>query len=376
MTRTVLDADVVVAGLGVHGTAAAYELAARGRRVIGFDRFGEGHLRGSSHGRTRMIRRAYPNPVWNPLVERAYVGWRRWERRTGETLLHRTGGLYAHPEPGQLQGPGCETVSDPDRLRELAPGLSLPDGWHAVSDPDAGVLEAGAALRAARAAARTDGAELIFDEPVLGWTPVGSGPDAGVVVHTGRRSVRARRLVVATAGWVPDLVPELGGLFSTWRILTVTLRPGHPAAAPPSLPAFSVHRPQGLMFGLPDVAGSGYKAGTDTERIWDPERPVEPAAADEVAALCTLMSRHVPEVPAHPSTDVAEARACLYTMTTDRRFVIGRLPATPQVVVAAACSGHGFKFGPAVGEAAADLCEGIDRPDLDFVGVTRRLTAA
>ena len=81
-------------------------------------------------------------------------------------------------------------------------------------------------------------------------------------------------------------------------------------------------------------------------------------------------------MPADPSADVVEASACLYTMTADRRFVVGTLPATPQVVVAAACSGHGFKFGPAVGEAAADLCAGIDRPDLDFVGVARRVTAA
>ncbi|MEQ3549009.1 FAD-dependent oxidoreductase [Pseudonocardia nematodicida] len=375
MSRPDLDADVVVAGLGVHGTATAHELAARGQRVIGFDRFGEGHLRGSSHGRTRMIRRAYPNPVWNPLVERAYAGWERWEKRSGATLLHRTGGLYAHPEPGQLQGPGCETVSDPDRMRELAPGLSLPEGWHAVSDPHAGVLEAATALETARAGARADGAELAFDEPVLRWAATGSGPDAGVVVVTGKRTVRARRLVVATAGWVPELAPELAGVFTTWRILTVTLRPGPPVAAPPSLPAFSVHRPDGLMFGLPDVAGSGYKAGTDTEQPWDPERPVDPVGPDELARMCALMARHVPGAAADPSHDVADATACLYTMTADRRFVIGALPASPQVVVAAACSGHGFKFGPAVGEAAADLCTGVERPDLEFIGVTRRLPA-
>ncbi|WP_436443645.1 FAD-dependent oxidoreductase, partial [Enterococcus faecium] len=82
-------------------------LAGRGVRVIGVDRFAPGHSRGSSHGRTRMIRRAYPNPVWNPLVEKAFDAWEALERASGEKLLHRTGGLYAHEGASQLQGPDC-----------------------------------------------------------------------------------------------------------------------------------------------------------------------------------------------------------------------------------------------------------------------------
>ncbi|WP_165949660.1 FAD-dependent oxidoreductase [Micromonospora sp. KC207] len=363
------EVEVLVVGLGIHGSAAAYELALRGVRVAAIDQFAEDHHRGSSHGRTRMIRRAYPNPVWSDLVERAFAGWERWERASGETLLHRTGGLYAHRGTSQLQGPGCEIVEDTDRLRELMPSFVVPDGHQAVFDPSAGVVEAGTALGVARAGARAAGAELVFGERMLRWQASGEG----CLVETSARRIRARSLVLATGAWVGRAVPRLADLFEVWRIVTVTLRSGQPPARPPWLGAFSVDRPEGLLFGIPDAAGNGFKAGIDAGEVWDPERPVVPPTGGEISELCRLMTRYVPGVDADPERDVVEAASCLYTMTRDRRFVLGRLPWAQPVVVAAACSGHGFKFGPAIGAAVADLCRGEERRDLDFVGVERRL---
>ncbi|TCB97251.1 FAD-dependent oxidoreductase [Micromonospora zingiberis] len=362
--------DVLVVGLGVQGTAAAYELGQRGVSVIAIDQFAEGHHRGSSHGRTRMIRRAYPNPAWNHLVARAFAGWERWERASGETLVHRTGGLYAHRGVSRLQGPGCEVVEDRSRMRELMPSFVVPEGYQAVFDPSAGVVEAESALTVARAGARAAGVELAYGERMLGWQAVGEG----CLVETSARRIRARSLVLATGGWVGRVVPRLADLFEVWRIVTVSLRADQPVARPPGLGAFSVDRPEGLVFGIPDAAGNGFKAGVDVGEVWDPGQPVAPPTDGEISELCRLMAQYVPGVRADPARDVAEAAACLYTMTQDRRFVLGRLPWAPSVVVAAACSGHGFKFGPAIGEAVADLCCGEERRDLDFVGVQRRLS--
>lgn len=361
---TAFDADVIVVGLGVHGSAAAAALARRGVDVIAVDRFAPGHTRGSSHGRTRMIRRAYPNPVWNDFVARAFDGWRALEDESGQTLVHRTGGLYAHRGDSQLQGPGCEIVDDPVRIGALMPGFAVPDGYRAVYDPSAGVVEAGRALVALHASAAANGAQLRWGVRADGWSRV----PGGVVLRTDQGDLRARRLVIAGGSWMGALVPELAPLLEVWRILTLTVAPGQPAGMVPSLGAFSVDRAEGLVFGIPDADGNGVKLGVDAGAIWDPETPVHAPTDAEADELRALLGRFVPELDTSP----VELAACLYTMTADKRFVIGSLGRAPEVIIASACSGHGFKFGPAVGEALADLATDLPREDLAFISTARR----
>ncbi len=341
--------DVVVLGLGVHGSAAVYELAARGVDVVGVERFAAGHTRGSSHGATRMIRRAYPNPVWNPLVERAYAGWDRWAEADGSPFLHPTGGLYGHRGDGTMQG-GRSAEAPNSAWAELAPSLSLPEGYGAVHDPDAGVLEAARALAFAQRAAAEAGAELRFGETVLDWAVV----DGVVTVRTDRGELRARRLVLAGGPWAGRLLPGAEGFFEVWRILTFTAPAGQGLAQPDALGCFSVDLPEGLVFGLPEVAGSGAKIGIDAGPVWDPETPVAPPTAEEAEALAALLRRFVPGI----ETEGGEAVACLYTMTPDKRFVVGPLPGSPEIIAASACSGHGFKHSAGIGLVAAELLTG------------------
>src|SRR5438309_328453 len=90
--------DVIVLGLGGMGSAAAYQLARRGKRVLGLEQFTAGHDRGSSHGHSRVIRQAYfEDPAYVPLLLRAYELWRQIEAESGETLLTITGGLMVGP---------------------------------------------------------------------------------------------------------------------------------------------------------------------------------------------------------------------------------------------------------------------------------------
>ncbi|MFG6477243.1 N-methyl-L-tryptophan oxidase [Microbacterium sp. P06] len=359
-----VETDVVVLGLGVHGSAVAASLARRGHRVVGLERFDDGHSRGSSHGRTRMIRRAYPNPAWNGFVARAYAAWADLERESGEVLIHRTGGVYAHAGASQLQGPDCVALDDAAAVAEVMPALRIPDGYGAVYDPNAGVLEAGRALGALRRSAVSRGADLRFGAQVDGWEPASTG----VVVRTGDDEIRAQRLIVAAGPWAGRMLPSLAPLLDVWRILTLTVAAGQPAGAPPQLGAFSIDRPEGLVFGIPDAEGNGLKIGVDAGPVWDPEVPVAPATAEEVHQLRTLMTTYVPGI----DVSKIDAVACLYTMTEDKRFILGPLAAAPEVIAVSACSGHGFKFGAAVGEAVADLHEGVPRPDLDFVSTARR----
>jgi sarcosine oxidase len=96
-------ADVAVIGLGAMGALTAWRLAARGAKVIAFERFRPGHDRGSSHGESRIFRTAYfESPEYVPLLHRAHQLWRRLESESGSVLLTETGGLMIGTADGEL----------------------------------------------------------------------------------------------------------------------------------------------------------------------------------------------------------------------------------------------------------------------------------
>jgi sarcosine oxidase len=354
--------DAVVLGLGIHGSAAVLELAQRGLDVVGIEQFDPVHSRGSSHGATRMIRRAYPHPVWNDLVNRAYLGWDRWSLMAGHSFVQTTQGLYAHRGAPALQGGRSRPVTAAE-LSAVAPSFRPPLDYGVVHDPDAGVIDAAGALEFARRAAASAGAALFFGQKVLDWTV----DDGVVTIRTTSGRLRARRLVLTGGPWVSSFLPHTTEFFEVWRILTLTVPTGQAVAQSPALGCFSVDLPEGLVFGLPETAGGGAKIGIDAGPVWDPDVPVAAPTDEEVEHLAGLLEGFVPGI----HTDGGEAVACLYTMTPDKRFVVGALPGSPEILIAAACSGHGFKFGPAIGEAIADIVTGVARPDLDFLSPTR-----
>ncbi|WP_320668973.1 aminotransferase class V-fold PLP-dependent enzyme [Patulibacter defluvii] len=360
--RTPRHAEVVVVGDGVHGAATALQLARRGVDVVSLERFRPGHQEGSSHGRTRMIRRAYPAPVWDGFVDRAYAAWSALQADADVPLVNVFGGLYARPSSlgGALRGPGCEPV-DVEQAAARFPGLRLEPGFDVIHDPAAGVIDAAAAMRTLRGAGDRAGVERREAAPVLDWEADGEG----FVLHTPAGRVLADRVVFCAGPWTGRLLPEFAALLRVIRIVTINVAATDPArTAPPQLGLFSVDVPDvGLLFGLPAFDGDGLKVGLDEgpdDDLDAPRRPVTPA---EVERLHALARRFVPGADG----GVVDAIACRYTMAPRNRFAIGPVPERPGVFVGAACSGHAFKFGPAVGEALADLVTGVPRPDVAFL---------
>ncbi len=94
-----MNADYVVAGLGALGSATCHELARRGHRVVGLERFELGHARGASHDTSRILRHSYHTPSYVRLTQEAYADWARLERDSGEVLVTVVGGLDLFP-PG------------------------------------------------------------------------------------------------------------------------------------------------------------------------------------------------------------------------------------------------------------------------------------
>lgn len=363
--------DVVVVGAGIHGSAAAWELARRGLRVIALEQFGAGHEEGSSHGRHRMIRRAYPDPIWYPLVDRAYQAWADLERESDQRLVTVTGGLYARTVDagGGLDGPNCDML-DYVQAGERFPGLTLGSDFKALYDPAAGVIDAAGAIAALRTLNLRAGVDIREATRVLDITSDGDG----AVVTTTSGSIRADRVVVCAGPWTGELLAEFEPVLRVSRIVNIHVGSSAPELLTlPNLGPFSIEIPKvGLLYGIPALDGKALKVGLDDGPTEDLNTPRQPVSGQEIEILHTQVRRFLPAADGA----VEEILSCRYTMAPRNRFAVGALPDRPQILVAAACSGHGFKFGPAMGTAMADLVTGIARPDLDFLNPANMLSPA
>lgn len=367
--------DAIVAGLGAAGSATAWQLAARGLRVLGLDRFRPPHDRGSSHGRSRIIRQAYwEGPAYVPLVLDAYERWRRLEHASGAELLRITGGLMIGPAEGSLftgslasaraHNLDHEILEGAD-LRRRFPAFAVAAGEAALFEPEAGVLRPEAAVTAMLDRAVAAGAHLGFEEPVLDWSAT---PQGGVRVRTAEGIHEADRLVLAAGSWTSGLLPGNVASLAVERVVVAWFqsRAAAGSGGRSAQPIWIRQLPDGReLYGLPELEpGEGVKAAFHNVRTPTlPEVADRPAQPEETAAIDEALRRYGPDMVG----PLQSAITCRYTSTADGHFLIGRLAGSPQVVLVSACSGHGFKFAPTIGAAAADLV-GQGRTDLPIGG--------
>jgi len=371
------DFDVAIAGLGAMGGAAAYHLARRGVHVVGFDRFEPPHTMGSSHGESRIIRVAYfEDPRYVPLVQRAWDLWLELEEESGEKLLRPTGGLMMGPTDGDVVGGALQSARQHELTFELLDSAAIavrfpahrpaPDDV-AVWEPNAGVLAPEICVAAHLDGARRFGAELHFHEPVIEWRADGGG----VEVHTEVGRYRADRLILAAGAWEGELVAELGADLTVQR---QTLMWFTPKANPESFDAerFPIFirefEPGRAVYGFPLRAGR-VKFAIHMEGERAHPRAVRRTVDDaEVDKLRAVLDRCVPDAAGM----CVDRAVCLYTNTPDHHFRLGPLPDLPRVLVASCCSGHGFKFAPAIGEVLADLAQdAAPRVDLELFALRK-----
>lgn len=370
--------DVIIAGLGAMGSAAAYHLSRRGLRVLGLDRFTQPHAFGSSHGKSRIIREAYfENPLYVPLVRRAYECWAELESRSGRPLLTPTGGLMIGPPDGVVvRGARASALKHGLPFEELSaaavherfPALLPAASDTAIWEPRAGILNPESAIEAHLALAREHGAQLRFGEPAESWT---ERPGGLVRVRTGEGMFDAAWLVVASGAWVTQLVPELALPLVVERNVVHWFDPSAAFAhfGPGSLPIFiHEHEPGRIWYGFPDL-GDGVKLALHHQGEPTTADTVRrDVSSDEVERVRALADRFLPGAAGR----VRESMVCLYTNAPDEHFILDTHPGHRRVIVASPCSGHGFKFSSAIGEVIADLVlEGRSRFDLAPFSLSR-----
>ena len=262
--------DVIVAGLGGMGSAAAWQLARRGQRVLGLERFDIPNARGSSHGVSRIIRLPYyEDPAYVPLLHRAYELWREAEAATGAELLVTTGSIDASAEDDPLfQGAlaSARAHAIPHEVLTGAavnarfPGYRLPADHRAVLQPQGGLIASERAIVAHVQAAQAHGADIRARERVLRWAAHEGGE--GVTVTTDRGEYQAGRLVITAGAWAGELAMPLARLAVPERQVLAWLQPTTPAWFEPGrFPVFNLQVEEGRYYGFPVYEVPGFKFG-------------------------------------------------------------------------------------------------------------------
>ncbi len=371
--------DVIVVGAGAMGSAAAYYLARRGKRVLCLERFGVPHNMGSSHGHTRIIRLAYyEDPSYVLLLKRAYELWREIQSEAGEKLLHITGSVDAGPEDSwvfkgswesaKLHDLPHEVLTGPE-LRRRHPGYHLPHGHLALLQPDGGFLTPERCIVSYVEAAQKLGAEVHAHEPLLEWEP----RENGVRVRTERGVYEAEKLVIAAGAWNGKILDLLEKHAIPERQVLAWLQPTKPEYfQTSSFPVFNLLVDEGRFYGFPVFGVPGFKFGKyhHLEEIVEPDGYDREVHDYDEELLRGFAEKYFPD----GSGATMDLQTCMFTNTEDGHFVIDVHPEYEQVSFASPCSGHGFKFASVVGEILADLADnGITRHDINLFRVDRLL---
>lgn len=372
--------DVIVIGVGGMGSATVYQLAKRGVKVLGLERFDIPHTMGSSHGVTRIIRMAYAeHPAYIPLLRRAYELWRETETAFGEQLLYVTGGLDisaddhegAHFRRAKFS---CDEydlpyeVLDADALMSRFPAVSVPEGYKAVHQPDAGFVLSERAIVAHVTLAQKHGGTVQAREAVQKWWADGDG----VRVQTDKATYSADKLVISAGAWANQLVMGVDpNLLVPERQVLAWLQPQKPDLFEMgALPVWILDVPEGVFYGFPLFSVPGFKFGRmhHREEKINPDTMKREADAEDEALLRGFAEKYFPQ----GSGATMALKTCIFTNTPDKHFIVDVHPQYPQVVFGAGYSGHGYKFASVMGEVLADLAlTGETRFEMDWLKLGR-----
>lgn len=368
--------DFVVAGLGALGSAAAYELASRGHRVVGLERFELGHSNGASHDTSRILRHSYHTPDYVRLTQEAYADWARLEQVSARRLVTTVGGLDLFPRDAAI--PAVDYVDslaevgiahdllDARAVRERWPQFALDDDVTAIYQRDAAIVPAAVGTRTLQEQAVRLGAELRQHSPVVGVCDAGDG----IEVATPGETFRCRGLVVAADAWVNDVLGHLDVRVPVEVTLeqVTYFRPDDPGRFAPERMPLWIWMDDPSYYGFPTYGEATVKAAQDCggPTVDPDDRTADPDPAMQ-SRLADFMARLLPG-----SGAPVRSLRCQYTLTPDRDFVLGPVPGQGSVVVGMGAA-HGFKFAPTFGRLLADLVlDGGTATDVSAFALDRR----
>lgn len=375
--------DCIVLGVGGIGSHALRFAAKQGWRVLGLEQFGPAHDRGSSHGQSRIIRRAYfEHPNYVPLTARAFEMWDELNKRHRTSieikeLMTTTGILQVGlPESEVIQGLARSANEHDLKLDEFSaeeieqriPLFKIPGNFVGLFEPDSGFLRVELCVAAAIKQAIREGAELKSNVKVLSW----ESSDGGLItVETDKGKFQTERLIVSAGAWSSQIMNSLD------VPLTIVEKQQHwfqldrvEQKIECNFPAFLIETENnGCFYGMPEFDILGMKVCEHSRgRELDSPASIDRELNQEVLGRTEAFMNEFMEFG---RSRMVHFSKCMYTMSPDGHFVVDHHPSHANVVFAAGMSGHGFKFAPVIGKRLVDMLEGKSDSLFDFLVVSR-----
>lgn len=367
--------DVAVVGLGALGSGAVYHASIKGAKVIGFEQFELGHVRGASHDTSRIVRKSYGATEYVALAISAYKDWAELEKRTGQQWLTITGGITMFPKgsPNLASSytnslDACNVpyqLLEPGQVNKRWPQFNLPEGVQTVYTEDTGIVHASHSVAAMQFQARIAGAVLKDRTRVDKLIPDGTG----VTVETSKGRYHACKVIIAADAWANKLLAPLGAEIplDVMQEQITYFKPLDPDSYEPEIFPVWVWAGDNWFYGFPAYGEPTLKAGRDVSyNRMTPENRTFVHSEELLKELTSLMEKIIPG-----KGQTLRTITCQYSITPNRQFIISPLEEHKDIILALG-AGHGFKFGPTIGRITAELAiDGRTTDDISKFGIPK-----
>lgn len=350
--------DAIIIGAGGMGCASAYHLAKSGANVLVLEQFKRGHIFGSSHGETRIIRFFYDKPFYTELMKTAYTEWRSLETESKKQLLFITGSISMGKTGNQYTTAVSESLDEAGvkyewwntkQLMKRFSQFRVPNHFDILWQQDTGFLYASECVLTHLQLAERHGGKVRENTAVkrIDWQK--DLPS----VHTENDEILGRKVIVTAGAWTTTLLPEIEPRLTVTKQQVCYYKPVNTEMfQPDNYPVFTEITDEGeFIYGIPYFGKNGAKvARHGLGKPFQPNMCEREPDADYNKHIDAYVHERIPELG--PAT---HSEVCLYTETPDEDFIIDSHPECEDILIAAGFSGHGFKFCSLVGKIMCAL---------------------